>query len=61
MRERRMLGVHQHSEELKIIAERRAYREPAQPCGAPREHELAVRQTDAGYRSLCEGFDLTGF
>src|SRR5258708_13939986 len=61
MRERSMLRVHQHREELQIIAERRARREFAQPYRAPRKHELAIGQTDAGYRRLRESFDLTGF
>src|SRR5260221_9815470 len=61
MRERRMLRIHQHREKLQIVAERRTGREPTQPCRAPRKHELAIGQTDAGYRRLSESFDLTRF
>jgi hypothetical protein len=61
MRERCMLRVHQHREESQIIAERRTFRELTQPRRAPRKRELAIGQTDAGYRRFSEGFDLTGF
>src|SRR5229473_4461971 len=56
-----MLRVHQHREELQIIAERRTYRELTQPRRAPRKCERAIGQTNARDRRLSEGFDLTGF
>src|SRR6266404_6058597 len=61
MRERSVLRVHQRREELQIITERRTCRELTQPRRAPRKYRLAVGQTDAGYRRLREGFDLTRF
>src|SRR5229473_8363581 len=56
-----MLRVHQHREELQIIAERRTYRELTQPRRAPRKCERAIGQSNARDRRLSEGFDLTGF
>src|SRR5258706_13831298 len=61
MRERSVLRVHQRREEPQIIAERRTCRELTQPRRAPRKYRLAIGQTDAGYRRLREGFDLTRF
>jgi len=55
-RERRMLRVHQHREELQIIAECRACREPAQPCGAPRKTRTRERVNGCAVSTLEPAF-----
>ncbi len=59
--QRGLLGVGESRKKSQVIAERRARRQRSQPRGAPRKHELAIGQADAGYGALRQGFDLTRF
>ncbi len=61
MRKRGMLRIHERSEKMQEVAERRVDGELTQPGRAPRKNERAIGQTNAGYRPLSQGLDFTGF